>query len=135
MNICICSSLSFYDEFSRLKVELEQLGHRIVAPELDFDTTKIDVSQTTHTAWKNKGEAIKSHFAQIDTSDCVLITNYTKGDVPDYIGANAFLEMGHAFSIGKRIFLLNKLPLQSTFIEEILAMQPIVLEGDISNLK
>ena len=75
MKICICSSLSFYDEFSRLKVELEQLGHRIVAPELDFDTTKIDVSQTTHTAWKNKGEAIKSHFAQIDTSDCVLITN------------------------------------------------------------
>lgn len=51
------------------------------------------------------------------------------------LGGNTFLEMGYAFGTGKKIFILNSLPNQSVYKEEILGMRPIVLKGDIERIK
>ena len=148
MKICICSSMAFYKQFSELKKELEKMGHTVLAPEIEFETKGDDTSvgaffdshggvdafPPDHEVWKKKGRAILTHFQKIDESDCVLITNYEKKGVPDYIGANGFLEMGYAYAKGKPVYILNNLPKQSAFKEEILGMQPIVLHGDVSKI-
>lgn len=124
------------------------MGHAVLAPELEFkiagDDTSVgaffdkqggvDAFPSNHKVWKKKGNAILAHFKKIDESDCILLTNWEKKGVPNYIGANGFLEMGYAFAQGKKVFLLNELPTQSPFKEEILGIQPIVLHGDLSGI-
>ena len=148
MKICICSSMAFYEKFTALKKELESVGHSVIAPELEFETKGDDTSvgaffdrnggvdafPPDHEVWKKKGKAINTHFRKIDNSECILITNYEKKGIPNYIGGNTFLEMGYAYGTGKKIFILNEMPVTSAYKEEMLGMQPIILNGDISRI-
>jgi len=141
--------MAFYNQFSELKRKLEEMGHTVVAPELEFETKDDDTSVGSffdrnggvdafppdHDVWKKKGKAITAHFRKIDDSDCVLISNYKKKGVSDYIGGNTFLEIGYAYGLGKKIFILNNLPQTSVFKEEILGMQPIVLKGNLEAIR
>lgn len=145
MKLCICSSMAFYHQFMALKKELEALGHTVLAPELEFEAKGDDTSvggyfdrnggvdafAPDHEVWKKKGRAIAAHFRKIEESEAVLIVNYEKKGIPDYIGANTFLEIGYAYGRGKKIYILNNLPTTSSYKEEILGMQPIVLRGNI----
>lgn len=141
--------MSGYKKFMALKEELEDLGHNVIAPDVEFemkgDDTSVgayfdrnggvDAFPPNHEVWKKKGDAITKHFRKIDESDCVLITNYEKKGINNYIGGNTFLEIGYAFGTGKKIFILNHLPKESAYKEEILGMRPVILEGDISKLE
>ncbi len=44
------------------------------------------------------------------------------------------MEMGVAFYLNKKIFILNEIPEDSTFAEEIKALQPIVLHNNLDGL-
>lgn len=148
MKICICSSMAFYHQFSELKKKLEEAGHSVVAPELEFETKGDDTSvgaffdrnggvdafPPDHDVWKKKSKAITAHFRKIDSSDCILITNYEKKGIANYIGGNTFLEMGYAYGTGKSIYILNEFPKTSAYKEEMLGMQPIILDGDTSKI-
>lgn len=136
--------MAFYKQFMSLKAQLETEGHEVIAPELEFagegeDTSVggffdrhggVDAFPPDHEVWKRKGRAIRAHFKRIEESDCILVTNYEKKGVAHYIGGNTFLEIGYAFGLNKKIFILNALPSVSPFKEEILGMQPIVLNGN-----
>jgi nucleoside 2-deoxyribosyltransferase len=140
--------MAFYDRFSELKKTLEKMGYTVLAPELEFETTGddtsvggflergggIDAFPPEHEVWKKKGRAIMAHFKKITESDCVLITNYEKKGIPDYIGGNTFLEIGYAYGNNKKIYLLNNIPQQSSFKEELLGMRPTSLGGDIMKI-
>jgi len=121
--------MAFYHQYLELKKKLEAKGHIVYAPELEFkiagdDTSVgayfdrhggIDAFPPNHEVWKKKGNAILSHFKKIDDSEAILVTNWEKRGQPNYIGANGFLEMGYAFTDGKKIYVLNELPAQSPF--------------------
>ena len=141
--------MAFYQKFLAIKQELENIGHSVIAPELEFETKGDDTSvgaffdrnggvdafPPDHDVWKKKGKAITAHFKKIDKSDCVLITNYEKKGIQNYIGGNTFLEMGYAYGTGKKIFILNEMPTNSIYKEEMLGMQPIILSGDILKIE
>lgn len=141
--------MSGYRKFIELKSVLEKEGHTVLHPEMEFEMKGDDTSvgayfdrngginafPLDHDVWKKKGEAITKHFRKIDESDAILVTNYEKKGVDNYIGGNTFLEIGYAFGTGKKIFILNSLPKESAYKEEILGMQPILLNGDLSKLK
>ena len=76
---------------------------------------------------------MRTHFKKVEWSDVVLILNYDKNNIINYIGANTLLEMGLAFHINKPIYLLNPIP-EISYKEEILGMKPMVLNGDLSTL-
>jgi len=48
-------------------------------------------------------------------------------------GSMTLLEMGFAHILNKKIFLLNDIP-EMIYTDEIEAMQPIVLNGDLTKL-
>lgn len=59
-------------------------------------------SEEEKVSFKVENDLIREHFRNIDRSDAILVINYEKKGVPGYVGGNTFLEMGHAFSQGKR---------------------------------
>ena len=148
MKITICGSIAFYDEMQKIKEKLNTLGHNVDLPPIEveddkggmisvkkfYDIRKSSVGLNTEWVNKRKKEAMKKHFDKVAWADAVLILNYTKNDIPNYIGANTFLEIGVAFYLNKVIYLLNSIP-ETNYQEEVCGMDPIILNGDLSKIK
>jgi len=62
-----------------------------------------------------------------------LVLNLEKNRIPGYVGSNTFLEIGLAFHLRKPIYLVEAIPYLPCR-EEILAMKPIVLNGDLNRI-
>jgi hypothetical protein len=146
MNITICGSIAFHAEMDEAKKELEALGHEVKLPPYEVkDENGVMIPVKEYYAkrkasnidagwiWERKAEAIKWHFDKVAWSDAILVLNYDKNDITNYIGPNTFLEVGLAFYLGKKIFFLRDIPEMSSK-EEYLAMGPIVIHGDLKKI-
>jgi hypothetical protein len=143
MRICICSSMTFYEEFSLIAAELEVLGHTVSMPEPETERPTVSVGEKIRSEHmtpeerqiqiERKGVLIANHFRKIDASDAILVTNYAKHGINSYIGGNSFLEMGYAYGTGKKLFVLFDLPQEVSYKDELAGMQPICLHGDIAH--
>ena len=87
-----------------------------------------------HAAVKRENNYLKEHYDGIMKSDAILIVNAEKNGVKNYIGGNVLIEMGQAFVNNKKIFFLYGMPDKSAYLDEIQSMDPICLEGDLSNI-
>ena len=77
---------------------------------------------------------IRSHFEKIEWANAILVTNYEKNNIANYIGPNTLMEMGLAFYLKKPIYLLNPIP-DCPWKEEILGVEPVVINGDLGFIK
>jgi len=137
MKITICGSMKFAKEMIVVKNFLEGKGFKVFIGPLAnrYANGKIRCRKGKEGArLKITYDLIRSHFKKIEKSDAILVLNYTKGSVRNYIGGNTLMEMGYAFYLGKKIYLLNPIPNQS-YTEELIAMQPIILNGNLSKIK
>lgn len=131
-NIAVCGSMSHRDQFVRAINRLRDSGYSVSTPEMD---EYLDWSQfTDEDIIREKGRLVRRHFANIALADAVLVCNYEKNGIEGYVGANTLMEMTAAFTFEKPIYLLNPIPDQNGR-EEILAMEPIVLNGDLSKIE
>ncbi len=142
MKITICGSLAFSEQMGKIAKELENLGHKVLLPASTekilkgiFDQKEIDSEKGTQAAADRviKNNAIINHHKRIESSDAILVVNEDKNDVSGYIGGSSFLEIGFAFVLNKKIFLLNDIP-EISYTDEIVAMQPIVLDKDLNKI-
>ena len=135
MKICICCSLSFPDEANKVADELRALGHEVLLPH-GIEVRAIEQPDFDPVAAKhdNGYDAMNAHFAKIRESDAILVCNFTKKGIENYIGANTFLEMGYAYSLEKPIYVLNTLPDQPYINDELKAFEPIELRGKLSSI-
>ncbi len=78
---------------------------------------------------------LRQHYKHILTSDAILFVNNTKNGIDNYIGGNVLIEMGQAHVNNKKIFFLYGVPKGLPYMDEIQAMQPICLDGDLEKLK
>jgi len=130
--ITICGSMRFFSKIEQLKKELENLGFKVFIPSeegMDIDYSKLSKQEQADM----KQDFIDKHIEKIKKSDAILLANYTKNDVENYIGANTFLEMAFAYLLKKPIFILNNIPEQSNTVE-IEWLKPILLNGNINSL-
>ena len=86
-------------------------------------------------ALKRENNYFHEHYKHILESDAVLIVNGEKHGIKNYIGGNVLMEMGQAYVNHKKIFFLNDMPSGLSYMDEIEAMDPICLLGDLSNIK
>ena len=146
MKIAICGSIAFYQEMLEIKAKLENLGHEIVLPPTQIKDQNGDLisvekyyeirknaKDDDKWIWERKAELIKSYFQKEVWADAILVLNHDKNDIAGYIGGNTLMEMGVAFFLDKKIFLLNPIP-EISYKEEILAMSPIVINQEISKI-
>lgn len=141
--ITICGSIAFYDEMMKVKEGLEKLGHKVRIPPnevMDESGKMIPVEkyyklrkmagEDAKWIWERKGQAINWHFEKVEWADALFVLNCDKRGIKGYVGSNTLMEMGLGFFKGKRIYLLNQVPDISSR-EEILGMDPIVINGDL----
>jgi len=84
---------------------------------------------------KKKEKYRLSFFEKLKKSDALLIVNtYEKDGRKNYISGSSFLEMGFAHALGKKLFILQGVP-EVSFKDEILAMKPIILSGNLNKIK
>lgn len=137
MKITICGSMSFAKEMLETKAFFESRGHTCFLPH-ETDAVALGKVKFTETGisagYKIEHDLITKHYQKIQNSDVILVLNYTKNNIENYIGGNTFLEMGFAHVLGKKIYLLNSTPDIRFFQEEIDAMRPTILQGQLSNL-
>lgn len=141
MKITICGSMSFAREMIDFKKQLELKGFEVATPEKVEDylskelQNKVSDGSLEGAQRKIDNDFIKKHYREIEKADTVLIINKDKNGIKNYIGGNSFLEIGFAYVLNKEIYLLNEIPNeQKIFYQEIVAMQPIVLNGDINKI-
>lgn len=136
MRIILCGSMSSAQTMVELKSTLEQQGHDVVLPKMTEE-----IAAGTHTAFtgsestqeKIEHDLIRDYYEVITTGDAILVVNLDKNGIKDYIGGNSFLEMGFAHVLHKPIYLYQGIPNMS-YTDEIIAMQPIALEKDLSKI-
>lgn len=146
MKITICGSTAFILEMEAVKKQLESLGHKVAMPPLEFVDgdgkkwhtleyyrfKKTDPFEDA-SFLNNHTQRIIDHFKEVEWAEVVLVTNYDKNGIIGYIGPNTLMEMGLAFYLKKKIFLLKSVP-QVAWKEEILGLRPMVIDGDLSKI-
>lgn len=131
--VCICSSLSFGDEVNKIATQLTELGWEVLLPngiinrlieQPDFDPiqAKID-TDSTH-----------KHVDKVREADVVLVCNFDKNGIKNYIGANSFAEMFCAQYFNKPIYSFNPLPDQPYIHDELMSFNVTVIDGDLTKI-
>lgn len=135
MKIIICGSIRAADEITRVKKELEKMGHKVEIPEgvKRKELRKTDGRHEEKAEVKIKHNLIKGYYKKMKQYDAVLVVNPEKDDIPGYIGGNTLIEMAFAHILNKKLYCLHSLP-DLPYSSEIIAMQPIVLNGDLSKI-
>lgn len=136
MRIIICGSMSASKEMVEVEKQLLTLGHEVVLPEFTHDYAAMATIDRAHTeSIRNKvqHDLIRAHFNKIQAGEAILVVNIERNNVIGYIGGNSFLEIGFAFVLNKPIYLLYPIP-ECSYRDEIEAMRPIILAGDITKI-
>lgn len=137
MKIVICASMSAAIKVLQVASQLEEFGHVTVIPKnIDKYASGEFILEDSNKSIENKikDDLIRDYYQEIHSADAVLVVNEDKRGVADYIGGNVFLEIGFAHVLDKAIFLLNPIP-EVSYRDEIIAMQPIIVNGDLSKIK
>jgi predicted RNA-binding protein with PUA domain len=136
MKIVICGSMKLSRKMIEAKDELVKLGHEVILPRHTEEYAEMNTSDHIHNeSVKNKinNDLIRDYYHKIADSDGILVVNCDLNGVEGYIGGNSFLEMGFAHVLNKAIYLLNDIP-DTSFKDEVIAMQPVLLSGNYSNI-
>lgn len=150
MKITLCGSIAFYQQMEELKYKLEKKGHEVYIPLLNNEAPKemgggkkiyfgqyiedkggIDAFNQDHKIWDLKEKAIQDHFEKIEWCDAVLVVNYEKKELEGYIGGNTLIEIGLAFYLKKKIYILNPVSSKLSYKQEVYGMKPMFLEGNL----
>lgn len=142
MKIYVVGSTSFMNEMVAARDSLVELGHEGWLHS-DYDDYVSGAKAEDVSRWQNgeraalkrENDYFRQHYKNILASDAILVITGFKHGVEDYIGGNALIEMGQAYVHDKKIFISGKLTKGLIYDDEIEAMDPICLDGDLSKIK
>jgi len=128
VKIAIHASLDFKNEMLIAKECLEtKVGYQVILPDLQrYQHIRDDLGNEEEFN-EIKTRLTRQNIANVEQSDCLLILNYDHRGYKNYIGGNSFLEMVIAFYLRKPIFLLNNIPEDMPYTEEIKALEPTIV--------
>ena len=134
MKIMIVCSYAFYNQIPNIKIELEKMGYQVVLPN-GYENPNFIVKSRYEEGFADWiANLRKASEETITKVDALLVLNYTKNGIDNYIGGSTFLEMHDAYRMNKKIFIMNDLP-EKLLTEEIIGFKPILLKGNLSGLK
>ena len=136
MKIFLICSKKFYDKIPVIHEQLIGMGYSITLPNCyddpQIDTRYRDLGDEEYSRWKaTMFDQSKNSLAN---SDAVLVLNFEKNGVKNYIGGATFLEMYDAYKAGKKIYLYNDVP-EGILKDEIVGFRPILIGGNLGKIQ
>lgn len=141
MRIVICGSSTFKEKMLEYRDKLRSIGHEpIVHPDYEAfargekqEIWNQVIAGEHHKAKKEQGY-IKWYYRAIFDSDAILVLNFDKRGIKNYIGGNTLMEIGFAYVNDKKIFLLHPIPKEVPYVDEIKAMVDNILSDDLGKI-
>ena len=134
--ILIICSKHFYYRIPEIKEEIEKIGWEVLLPNSYEDPFKEEHlkcdGRDAHIEFKQKMMRLQEQ--KVQESDAVLVLNFKKEYVSNYIGGATFMEIVKAWELGKRIFLFNPIPENSIITDELIGINPKVIYRDIKSM-
>lgn len=138
MKITICGSMFFAEKMMEIQQKLDEMGHDAYIPgsaEICLKYVNGEMDNVERADDKIENDWMGKHMDLILSTDGILVLNYDKKGKKNYIGGNTFVEMVFAKYLQRDIYMLNDIPEESAYKDEIIACQPIVIKGDLSKIK
>ena len=135
MKIMILCSKYFYHRIPEIKTILEDKGHKLKMPNsFDKPFKEIEMKKNLDEHIKWKGDMMKKDESNIKPQDAVLVLNFEKNGIQNYIGGATFLEVYMAWRLNKKIFFYNPLP-SCSFTDELIGINPTIINGNLNLVK
>ena len=137
MRIGIVGSMQLTERMYEAAEKLKERGHDAFVVSLfaeDYLGKTDEVKEELKIHQKNNLDAIRGDCERIKEVDAILAMNLDKGGIQNYIGGNTFLEIGYAHILNKKIYLYNPIPEISYYKTELIAIKPVILNGDLSRV-
>jgi len=87
------------------------------------------LNKKEHIVWKQK--MMKLHEPKIKKVDAIIVLNFEKNNIPNYIGGATFMEIVKAWELNKKIFFYNNIP-NGSFTDELTGINPILINQDLN---
>lgn len=136
MRIVVCGSMSASKQMVELQNFFASKGHEVIIPQdADKYASGELLLENNRESMQHKidHDLIREHYLSIVSADMVIIANYDKGNIKNYIGGNSFLEAGFAHVLNKKLYFINDIP-EMIYTDELRALQPVILNGDLSQI-
>jgi hypothetical protein len=125
MKIFIMSSKNFSEKLPTIKFNLQKRKQTVFLPTFDVGKTSEPNPRKLF---------LQKDFKKIEDCDALLVCNFTKKGIDNYVGASAIAYMAIAYYLNKQIYLLYDLP-NTNNIEEVFSFSPICLSGDLTKIQ
>jgi len=137
VTIAICGSMRCSREVLIAGEYLIKNGYDCILPRHtdEFVSGKRQVGNTDEGARRKiEDDLMRDYHKKIGKADAILVVNCYAKDTDNYIGGNTAMEMYSAHVQNRPIYVLNDLPKDSSFQEEIVAFESICLKGDLDKI-
>src|SRR3989344_5948016 len=136
MKIGVIGSMQHTEKMIEIRDKLIAMGHDAFLTNLadPFIGKSYRQKEKIKLHQKNHKDAIREFWRLMQGADAVLVANFTKNGIKNYIGGNTLMEIGFAHVLNQKIFLLNPMPNISLYKTELIAMRPIILNGDLTKI-
>ena len=122
MKIIIAGSVTFAKEQLNIKKELELIGHEVlVSDDLEdyINKSSIKLSFDEELKLSKEYDVLRKFYAKVAEGDALLVCNYDKNGIKGYLGTSVLIEIGLAYYLKKKIFLLNDIDMDQNYAMEI----------------
>jgi hypothetical protein len=133
MKIFLICSKAFYDRLGYYKEKLESFGHTVFMPNCyDAPNTEDKYRGTAeHSSFKAK--MFRQSEETIKNMDGVLVLNFNKNGIDNYIGGATFLEIYDAFRMNKKIYFVNPIP-DIMLKDELIGFNPTIIGDNLQDI-
>lgn len=128
--------MHFAKEMLEVHKILEELGYDVLVP-CDTHECVENPGLNMDLEYCIRTNIDKTCFNKVEESDAIVVLNYERHSIPGYIGGATLMEIGLARHFDKKIFLLHEPPSEKhlRYSLEVKLAQPVILKGDIKNIK
>lgn len=113
---------------------LKESGHEAYCTTLAKPFVGLDDNAREQRKWEDQTDrdAIREFWRLMKGGDAVLVMNFDRHGIKNYIGGNTLMEIGFAHVLNQKVFLMNPVPDIPYYKMEIAAVQPVIINGDYS---
>jgi hypothetical protein len=106
--LVLCGSMTFFGYMRRIRDELSEFDIEVALPDAEDDVDHYDERQFE----MFRRQVVQRHIGRVRSQRTIgiLVTNFDKHGIADYIGPSTFAEIATAAATNKRIFVLQDFP-------------------------